>query len=98
MLVIQAGRRLARDLRELPSVSVVGLGVMALAGVMAVLLHLAAGELAGHAHDGFAPGRGAHLLALIGMVLTLAGVLFDARRQFRRSSAKQGGFDPHAHR
>ena len=42
---------------------------------MEVLLYLAAGNLAGHLHGGFAPEHGAHLLGVIGMVLTLAGVI-----------------------
>jgi hypothetical protein len=72
---------------------------MALAGVMEVLLYLATGDMAGHLHGGFAPERGAHLLGIIGMVLTLAGVIHDAvRRPTRRSSAKTGGLNPHAHR
>ena len=99
MLVIQAVRRLAADTKELPSLTVVGFGVMALAGVMEVLLYLAAGSQAAHIHGGFAPERGAHLLGITGMVLTLAGVIADARRRpTRRSSAKTGGLDPHAHR
>ena len=45
--------------------------------------------MAGHVHDGFAPEKGAHLLGIIGMVLTLAGVIHEsARRPTRRSSAK----------
>ena len=99
MLVIQAVRRLAADAKELPSLTVVGFGVMALAGVMEVLLYLAAGSQAVHSHGGFAPERGAHLLGITGMVLTLAGVVIEAaRRPTRRSSAKTGGLDPHAHR
>ena len=98
MLVIQAARRLAADAKELPSLTVVGFGVMALAGVMEVLLYLAAGSQAGHFHGGFAPERGAHLLGITGMVLTLAGVVLDARRSIRRSSAPSGGTEPHAHR
>jgi hypothetical protein len=100
MLVIQAaGRRLARDLGELPSLTIVGFGVMALAAVMGVLLYLAAGTMPGHLHGGFAPERGAHLVGVIGMVLTLAGVLIErARRPIRRSSAKTGGLESHAHR
>ncbi len=99
MLLIQAGNRLARDARELPSVTVVGFGVVALAGAMEVLLYLAAGHHGAHVHGGFAPEQGAHLLGLIGMVLALAGVIHDAvRRPTRRSSANSGGLDPHAHR
>ena len=79
--------------------TVVGFGVMALAGVMEVLLYLAAGNQGGHLHGGFAPEQGAHLLGIIGMVLALAGVIHDAaRRPTRRSSANSGGLDPHAHR
>jgi hypothetical protein len=98
MLVIQAVRRLAADAKELPSLTVVGFGVMALAGVMEVLLYLAAGSQAVHSHGGFAPERGAHLLGITGMVLTLAGIFIEARRPIRRSSAKTGGLDPHAYR
>jgi hypothetical protein len=100
MLVIQAGlRRLARDLGELPSLAIVGIGVMALAATLGMLLYLAAGTLPGHLHSGFAPERGAHLIGVIGMVLTLAGVLIErARRPIRRSSAKTGGLETHAHR
>ena len=99
MLLIQAGKGLARDVRELPSVTVVGFGVIALAAVMEVLLYLAAANPAAHPHGGFAPERGAHLLGIIGMVLALAGVVIEAaRRPNRRSSAKTGGLNPHAHR
>ena len=99
MLVIQTVRRLAADAKELPSLTVVGFGVMALAGVMEVLLYLAAGSQAAHIHGGFAPERDAHLLGITGMVLTLAGVVHEGvRRPTRRSSATSGGLDPHAHR
>ena len=99
MLLIQAGNRLARDARDLPSVTVVGFGVLGLAAVMEVLLYLAAGNPGGHEHGGFAPEHEAHLLGIIGMVVTLAGVIHDAvRHPTRRSSAKTGGLQPHAHR
>src|SRR6186997_2349982 len=99
MLLIQAGNRLARDARELPSVTVVGFGVIGLAGVMEALLYLAAGDPGGHQHGSFAPEQGAHLLGIIGMVLTLAGVINDAvRHPTRRSSAMTGGPKPNAHR
>jgi len=99
MLLIQAGNRLARDARELPSVTVVGFGVIGVAGVMEVLLYLAAGHPGGHQHGGFAPEQGAHLLGIIGMVLTLAGVFDDAvRHPTRRPSAMTGGLKPNAHR
>ena len=99
MLVIQAAKRLAADAKELPSLTVVGFGVMALAGVMEVLLYLAAGTQSGHVHGGFAPERGAHLLGITGMVLTLAGIVNEAaRRPTRRSSATSGGLETHAHR
>jgi hypothetical protein len=99
MLVIQAARRLAADAKELPSLTVVGFGVMALAGVMEVLLFLAAGTQGGHVHGGFTPERGAHLLGITGMVLTLAGIVNEAaRRPTRRSSATSGGSETHAHR
>lgn len=98
MLVIQAVRRLAADAKELPSLTVVGFGLLALAGVMEVLLFLAAGSQAVHSHGGFAPERGAHLLGITGMVLTLAGVLNEARHPTRRSSATSGGSHPHANR
>ena len=99
MLVIQAVKRLAADAKELPSLTVVGFGVMALAGVMEVLLFLAAGSQTGHMHGGFAPERGAPLLGITGMVITLAGVVIEAARHpSRRSSAPLRGSDSHAHR
>src|SRR5262245_34483173 len=99
MLVIHSAKRLAADAKELPSLTVVGFGVLALAGVMEILRYLAAGAATGHSHGGFAPERGAHRLGITGMVLTLAGIVNEAaRRPTRRSSATSGGLKTHAHR
>ena len=97
MLTIELSRRVAREAAALPELSRVGLLLILVAGAIDVLLHLAAGEHAGH--DGSGSEHLAHLLGVVGMVLVLAGVLTDgARRQLRRPAAKPGGVDPNAHR
>jgi hypothetical protein len=81
MLMIEAVRRLRRDLALVPVVTRLGLVVMALAGAADVAIHLALGEHAGHA----GVGHLAHLAGIVGMVLVLAGVVVDgARRQLDR--------------
>ena len=98
MLTIEALRRAAADIRALPSVTRLGLAVMVVAGVPVVTLPLAG---AGGHHAGHAGAEHlAHLAAIVGMVLVLAGVVIDgARRQLarRRSGAVPGGLSD-AHR
>ena len=97
MLTIENGKRLVLEAAALPALTRVGLLLMVAAGAFDVVVHLAAGEHAGH--HGFGPGHAAHLLGVVGMVLVLAGVVtFGARRQLRRAAAKPGGLDSNAHR
>ena len=67
-----------------PFICLVGLAVMAWGVVVDVGVHLTAGPV--HDHGGFSPSEhGAHAIVLLGMVLTLAGVVIDGtRRQLRR--------------
>lgn len=95
--MIEVPRGILRELRGLPAASRAGVALMVVAGAVDVVVHLVAGENAGH--HGFGPEHGAHLLGVVGMVLVLAGVVIHgARRQLRRAAAKPGGLDPNAHR
>ena len=97
MLTIENGKQFLVDAGGLPVVSRIGLLLMVAAGASDVVVHLAAGEHAGH-HE-FGPEHAAHLAGVVGMVLVLAGVAVNgARRQLRRAAAKRGGLDPNAHR
>ena len=97
MLTIENARRLILEAGDFPVLSRVGLLLMVAAGAFDVVVHLTAGEHAGH--HGFAAEHAAHLLGVVGMVLVLAGVVtYGARRQLRRAAAKPGGLDPNAHR
>ena len=93
MLVIQT----LRSLRNLPSLMVLGLGVMALGGALDVVAHL--GPSGHHVADGFVAEHVAHLIGIAGMSIVLAGVVaHGARRHRRRPAAPRGGLDNHAHR
>ena len=97
MLTIESMKPLVREVGALPVLSRLGLLVMFAAGAFDVLVHLTAGEHAGH--HGFGLEHAAHLLGVVGMVLVLTGVVIDgARRQLRRAAAKPGGLDSNAHR
>lgn len=97
MLTIENGNRVLLEVAALPALSRVGLLLLVAAGVLDVVVHLAAGEHGGH--HGFGLEHAAHLLGVVGMVLVLAGVVtFGARRQLRRAAAKPGGLDPNANR
>lgn len=94
MPVIEPIRRLAR----LPLLMLLGLGLMAIGGVLDVAIHLAL-DPAEHAHEAFGGEHLAHLVGIAGMTVVLAGVVaHGARRQLRRRAASQGGLDTHAHR
>jgi hypothetical protein len=101
MLTIQTtSRRAVAEVRALPAASRLGLAVMVLAGLMDVIVHVA-GTDAHAAHHGFPLEHAAHLLGVVGMVLTLAGVLIHgARRQLkgRAGAAINGGLDANAPR
>ena len=97
MLTIETLRRLGREVRDLPTMTRIGLLLMAAAGAFDAIVHLASGDHA--AHHAFGPEHAAHLLGVVGMVLVLAGVVIHgARRQLRRAAAKPGGPDPNAYR
>ena len=74
------------DVGRLPWLTRVGLAVMAIAGGLDIVVHLAA---LGHANHHFSSEHAVHALGVVGMVLVLAGVIADgARRQLqhRRSA------------
>lgn len=97
MLTIETGRRLVLEAASFPAVSRIGLLLLVAAGAFDVVVHLTAGEHAGH--HGFGLEHVAHLLGVVGMVFVLTGVVtYGARRQLRRAAAKRGGLDPNAHR
>ena len=100
MLTIERTGRVVADLRALPAASRAGLALIVVAGLMDVVVQLV-GTDAHAAHHGFLPEHAAHLLGVIGMVLTLAGVLIHgARRQLngRAGAAINGGLDSNAPR
>jgi hypothetical protein len=75
----------------------VGLALMAVAGVLDVVVHTTG---AGH-HGSTAAGSEhiAHLLGIAGMTLVLAGVVIHGARRHRRPrAANHGGLDPNAPR
>ncbi|MGH2379657.1 MAG: hypothetical protein ACRDG7_00320 [Candidatus Limnocylindria bacterium] len=81
---------MSHGLGELPALTRVGLLLLLLAGAIDVVVHVAAGEHAGH------PGiaHSAHLVAIVGMVLVLAGIVVHGARLHvtrRRRAAHTGG-------
>lgn len=77
----------------------IGLAAMVIGAVLDVVVNLAAGPHAMHHRVDFA--HLGHLLAIVGMVLVLAGVaIHGARRQLSRRdpAADSGGLDSNAHR
>lgn len=86
-----------KRLRRLPLLMLLGLGLMAVGGLLDVVVHL--GPMHEGPHGGFEAEHGAHLVGIAGMVLVLAGVVsHGARRQLRQRAARTGGFDRDAHR
>lgn len=88
---------LARFVRRIPLVVLLGLLLMATGAVGDVVVHF------GPVHDhgtGVLDEHGAHLMGIAGMALVLAGVVtHGARRQLRQRAARSnGGFDRNAHR
>lgn len=85
MLAIQKARA---AWRRAPRISLIGLMVMVLAGMLDVAVHLVAPD---HAHGtDLALAHGAHLLGIAGMVLVLVGlVAFGTRRT--RTRSRTGG-------
>lgn len=84
MFVIEA-------IRRLPLTMILGLGLMAVGGVLDVAIHL--GPVDHRAHEAFVSAHGAHLVGITGMAIVLAGVVIHgARHQIRRrKAASQGG-------
>jgi ribose/xylose/arabinose/galactoside ABC-type transport system permease subunit len=86
MLSIDTLRGVARQLSDIPTIVAIGLLVI----VLGVGIDLGVHTLAPHAHvDGvFDPSEHmAHLIVVVGMALTLAGVVADGvRRQIRPTS------------
>ena len=86
MLSIDSLRGVARQLSGIPTVVVIGVLVI----VMGVGVDLGVHTLAPHAHvdGGFDPSEHmAHLVVVVGMAITLAGVVADGvRRQVRSTS------------
>lgn len=86
------------ELGRIPFLSMFGLALMVVAGVLDVAVHLMT-DVHAHHHGAFGLEHLAHLLGIAGMLLVLAGVVvYGARRQFRQRAARNGGFDSHAHR
>ena len=87
MLSIDALRDVARQLSGIPTVVAIGLLVI----VMGVGIDLGVHTLAPHDHvdGGFDPSEHmAHLIVVVGMALTLAGVVADGvRHQMRPTSS-----------
>jgi predicted phage tail protein len=93
---------LIERIREFPLLARIGLVGMVLGAVLDIAMSLTAGTHVMHQGMQMGVNHTGHLIALAGMVLVLAGVVFDgARRQRnRRSSAAKdsGGLDSNAHR
>ncbi len=87
------------ELRRIPAITKLGLLVMVGAGVLDVVVHVAADAHAAHAHAAFGVEHLAHLLGMAGMALVLIGVVIHgARRQLRQRAVAHGGLDTNAHR
>ncbi len=86
MLAIEA---IGSQLRRLPGVVRLGIGVMAFGGFADVVMHLGVEGTAGAAVGG-AGEHAAHLIGFAGMVLVQAGVVLDG---VRRSRARRSAGD-----
>ena len=86
-----------------PLVSLAGVAVIGAGLVIDLVVHLTLPAASHeHAHATFSPSEhAAHLVVMVGMALTLAGVVMDgARRQFQRRElpVPTERSDSHAHR
>ena len=85
MLSIDALREAARRLSNLPAVIAVGLLVIAIGLGLDGAVHLAA---AGDHATGFGPlEHAAHAVVVVGMALTLAGIVTDGVRATKKTAA-----------
>ena len=90
MLSIERVRVVRRELARLPVLARVGLGVIVSGGLLDVAVHL--GPVQDHVHPGaHVEEHMAHLIGVVGMALTWAGVVVDGvRRQLRHGTAEEG--------
>ena len=70
-----------RSLRSLPALARAGLAVLAFGGLADLVTHLGLPAEAGHGHGFTSAEVEAHLVVLVGMVLTLLGVVIDGVRR-----------------
>ena len=72
-----------------PLLSLLGLGVVVVGVVVDLFVHFSAGPV--HDHGGFSPSEhSAHLIVVLGMAISLAGVVIDGvRRQARRPERRR---------
>lgn len=89
MFTLQRAEEAARVLETLPRLVIAGVLVMVAGLGLDLLVHLAPAHE--HVHAGFDPQEHvAHLVGVVGMALTWAGVVIDGvRRQARRTSPAQ---------
>src|SRR5688500_16856793 len=100
MLMIERLRAVLAELGTLPAMSRIGVAVIVIAGLTDVAVHLLIAAPAGHEHGAFATEHLAHVLGIVGMVLTLAGVVVHGVRHTHRraAAATTGGLDRNATR
>lgn len=82
--------RVRRELPGLPLLARVGLVVLALGGFADVVAHLDSAGHDGHPHAHTSAETSAHLVAFVGMVLILLGVVVDGVRQTRLGRSAGG--------
>ena len=70
-----------RSLRSLPALARAGLAMLAFGGLADLVAHLGLPAEAGHGHGFTSAEVEAHLVVLVGMVLTLLGVVIDGVRR-----------------
>jgi|SRR5687767_720047 len=100
MLMIERFRTILAELGTLPAMSRMGIVVIVIVGLTDVAVHLLIAAPARHEHGAFAAEHLAHLLGIVGMVLTLAGVVVDGVRHSHRrtTAATTGGLERNATR
>lgn len=87
MLTIERGRR---GFAALPQLARIGVAVLALGGLADVMAHLEAVDHAAHLHEHTAAQISAHLVAFVGMVLILVGVVHDGVRRTSLGRRRRG--------
>ena len=79
-----------RTLRTVPIAARLGLVLLAVGGTGDVVAHLGSLSAADHVHGFTSPELAAHLAVLMGMVVTLLGVVLDGARRFRPRQGSGG--------